>query len=472
MCTSIAAGRLATADGNVLIARNEDYPSNCWCKHLKYRECPQYAQAECLVDGYWRLGNGMLVPVPEKRYAYCSMPDAEAGNEASAPVGDGYYFEERGINTVGVAVSATNSMGINDRALECDPTVSPGVEESIIATLILPQVESAKDGVRLLGEYVEKYGAAEADGILFADADEVWYMEIVSGHHWIAVRVPDDKYLAVANCMRIRGVDLHDKDNVLHSDRIAGFVRQNGLLASVDEHAFDSATAFGYYWEAGHPENKNYNTDRLWLAQKMLTPSLSQPVHQTSYPLFLSPDVPVSVESVKRVLRGTYKGTELEGIADRPIGAVRTAESHIMSLDRRLPESLRGIIWQAVSTPLGSPYLPVFGMQKGYPLCYDQGGSDYDEESAYWAFRSLFTLTASADEDVYENVWRNFEAYVNVKFAALHEVLATKGIPEEEKMCSAVKFSCKTLEDAVQKAKAERALRITRMASAQKDGQA
>lgn len=455
----------------MLIARNEDYPSNCWCKHLKYRKHPQYAQAECLVDGKWCLGNGMTVPVPEAQYAYCSMPDAEAGNEAAAPVGDGYYFEERGINEAGVAVSATNSMGINDRALECDPTVSPGVEESIIATLILPQAESARNGVELLGKYVEKYGAAEADGILFADADEVWYMEIVSGHHWIAVRVPDDRYLAVSNCMRIRGVDLHDTDNVMHSGDIADFARKNGLLDSVDEHSFDSATAFGYYWEAGHPENKNYNTDRLWLAQKMLTPSLAQPVRQTSYPLFLQPDVPVSVESVKRVLRGTYRGTELEGIADRPIGVVRTAESHIMSIDCRLPKNLRGIIWQAVSTPLGTPYLPVFGIQEDYPSCYAIGGSNYDEESAYWAFRSLFTLAASSGEDIYESVWRDYEAYVNVKFAALHAELADKDTPKKEKVSSAMEFSYKILEDALRKAKAERALRITRMASVQKDGQ-
>lgn len=471
MCTSIAAGKKATADGNVLIARNEDYPENNWAKHMKFRQQPQYAHKECIVEGMLRLGNGLCVPVPDNSFSYSSICDAGYSDEASYPVSDGYFFEERGINEKGVAVSATNSMGINERALQCDPVVSPGMEESVIATLILPQAESARDAVKRLGTYVESYGAAEANGIMAADLDEVWYMEILSGHHWIAVRVPDDSYLVVANCMRIRGVNLKDEDNVMCSEGLYDFVCNNGLLDEVDECCFDAAGAFGYYWQVGNPENTGYNIDRLWLAQYLLTPSLRQKTRLTEYPLFLKPDAPIAVETVKRVLRGTYQGTSLKGMADRPIGAVRTAESHIIVLDSTLPVGVNGIIWQCVSTPLGSPYLPVFSSLIDYPEEYSMGDSRYVGKSAYWAFRSLFSLADMMNESVLETVWRGFEEAVNVRFAAIHSVLQkSAGEADTDTLSSeAAEFSKSIMKEAVLRAVKERDIRITAMAAGQQD---
>lgn len=58
-----------------------------------------------------------------------------------------------------------------------------------MVTVVLPYIKSARDGVQRLGKIIEKHGAAEADGILFADRDEAWYMEIGSGHYWVAQRI-------------------------------------------------------------------------------------------------------------------------------------------------------------------------------------------------------------------------------------------------------------------------------------------
>ncbi len=42
-----------------------------------------------------------------------------------------------------------------------------------------------------LGELLETYGTYESNGIAFPDVDEIWYVETIGGHHWIARRVPD-----------------------------------------------------------------------------------------------------------------------------------------------------------------------------------------------------------------------------------------------------------------------------------------
>lgn len=48
-----------------------------------------------------------------------------------------------------------------------------------------------------LGSLLEEYGTYEMNGIAFSDQDEVWFLESVGGHHWIASRLPDDHYSVI-----------------------------------------------------------------------------------------------------------------------------------------------------------------------------------------------------------------------------------------------------------------------------------
>lgn len=407
MCTSILAGKSATEYNLILLSRNEDFTRNNWNKYMVVRKTPEYLPAEgnpTVSDGQWTLGNGVRVAVPGRAYRYSAMPDAQAFEEAPFNIGQRFFFEERGINERNVALSATNSMASNDRVKALDPYVTSGIVEQIIPTLILPQADSARHAVDLLGGYVDSVGAGEPNGVLIGDAEEVWYFEIGSAHHWIAVRIPDDSYMAVANGLRVHGVDL-DSDDVVHSAGLLEFVRDNKLLDHPDPASFNFANAFGLI-------GIDYNVDRIWLAQKMLTPSLTQAPRQSQYPMFLKPDRPIAVGDVMAILRATYRGTELAGKAPRPIGFDKTAESHILTIDPAMPAPLRGMIWQSVSTPLGSPYLPLYNAMTEVPHCFSIGNNQFGTSSAYWAFRSLFTLGNMDDEEFLESIqstWREFE---------------------------------------------------------------
>lgn len=409
MCTSVVTGKKATAKEIIIVARNEDFETNIWNKYMKFRAQPAYHNPEgdnpLVKDGMWTLGNGMKVPVPKKEFSYSAMPDSQAYLEASHAIGDRFYFEERGINSCNVAISATNSLEINDKANLADPLVAVGIEEAIIPTLILPQATTALDAVKILGEYVAKYGASEVNGILIGDINESWYFEIGSGHHWIAVKVPEDEYIVVANGMRVHDVNLNDKD-VLHSEGIYEFVYQNELLTYPSSADFNFAKAFGII---GVP----YNVDRIWLAQKMLTPSLHQETREAQYPLFLKPDEKIRVEDVMEVLRANYDGTVLEGLADRPIGVDRTAESHIITLDSEMPEQLQGIIWQAVSSPLGAPYMPLYQVLDDIPANYGVGDNVFNQASAYWSFKGLYSLGSINNGEFSASVKQLWSTYEN-----------------------------------------------------------
>jgi len=154
-----------------------------------------------------------------------------------------------------------------------------------------------------------------------------------------------------------------------------------------------------------------YNDDRIWLAQKILTPSKKQKPGMQQYPLFLKPDKKITVRDVMGVLRATYKGTVLEGKATRPIGVVFTAESHIMTLDSTMPAELCGVIWQAISSPLGAPYMPLYGVMDDIPAEYTLGDSQYDTLSSYWAFKGLFALAFDKADDMtwIDKLWREYE---------------------------------------------------------------
>ena len=50
------------------------------------------------------------------------------------------------------------------------------------------------------------------NGIAFSDVDEIWWLETVGGHHWIAKRVPDDMYVTMPNQLGIDWFDLGDAE--------------------------------------------------------------------------------------------------------------------------------------------------------------------------------------------------------------------------------------------------------------------
>lgn len=70
------------------------------------------------------------------------------------------------------------------------------------------------------------------------------------------------------------------------------------------------------------------------------------------------------------------------------------------------------MIWQAVSTPLCAPYLPLYRVMHVIPPGYARGGDQYGTMSAYWAFRGLFALASDHKDTLLPEVqkfWKSYE---------------------------------------------------------------
>jgi len=398
-CTSVMVGKNASENGSVIISRNEDFSSNNWAKHMQIYPAKTYKQGDKIT-----LSTGLEIPAPVKTLRYTAMIDWDAFSYKTP--GNGKVYEQRGVNELNVAMTATNSAEINKKALKADPHTDGIVEQNMLG-LVLSEATSAKHAVRILADYIAKYGAGEGYGVQFADLDEAWYMEVGGGHQWIAVRVPDDKYLVIANGLRISGVDL-DSNDVMHSDGLFKMVQQNKLLQKPVRSSFNFAKAFGNIGD-------NYNIDREWNSQKILSPSVKQKTRLKQYPLFMSPDEKISISDIAQVLRADYTGTELEKEGVRPSGVDRNSEAHIIEMYPDMPKELAAVIWQTPSNLKYSPFIPFYNVMKKIPAEYAMGTGSYDDKSSWWNFRTLGTLASKSVlngkyELVVNKTWLTLEA--------------------------------------------------------------
>lgn len=348
-CTSILVGKKASLDGATYISRNEDRLVAIHPKRFLVQPAVT-GRKEVYTSPY----NGLTVPLPEKGYRYTSTPN---GDESDGP------NEEDGFNEKNVGESATESVYANERVLAYDPFIKSGLAEDSMTTLVLPFIDSARDGVRYLGELVKKYGSAEGNGVQFNDADEVWYMEIVTGHQWVAVRIPDDCYAVAANQIAIEEIDFNDPDNYMWADGIQEFVANNQLNPDADRWNFRHI--FGTNTEKDH----HYNTPRVWFAQRYLNPEIEQDPESPELPFIRKASRKISVEDIQYILKSHYNETKYDPLGHgsehdkktyRAISLSRTANSHILQMRDSKTNGAAGVQWISFGVPSFCPHVPFF----------------------------------------------------------------------------------------------------------------
>lgn len=203
-CTTILVGKKASFDGSTIIARNDDSGAGQFTeKKLVVVEPDQQPK------NYKSVISHVEIELPDQPMRYTAAPNAVEGEGIWAAFG---------VNEAGVGMTATETITSNARVLGADPLVvydektqTPGgIGEEDLVTIVLPYIHTAREGVLRLGKLLEEYGTYEMNGIAFSDRDEIWWLETIGGHHWMAKRVPDDVYVAMPNQLGIDSFDLED----------------------------------------------------------------------------------------------------------------------------------------------------------------------------------------------------------------------------------------------------------------------
>ena len=220
-CTMFLAGKKATLDGSTIVCREEDY-SNAFDPQrfvfVKPADQPRHYESK---------STSFKIDLPDDPVGYTSTPDADS----SAGV-----FAAAGINQHNVSMTGTLTITTNSRIRGIDPfNTTDGIGEEDLVTLVLPYIKTAREGVARLGHLLEKYGTYEANALAFGDQNEVWYMETFGGHHWAAVRIPDDAFMIAPNRQTIADFDFAS-DQTACSPDLKELIDRNQLNPALDGH--------------------------------------------------------------------------------------------------------------------------------------------------------------------------------------------------------------------------------------------
>ena len=460
-CTTILVGKNATYDGSTIIARNEDSVNGEFTPKRMQVVLPQdQPRIYRSVISHLEIDLTDLEPV-----RYSSVPNA-LDNEG--------IWASAGINEHDVAMSATETITTNERVLGSDPLVelraavgTPGEEgyqaevpggigEEDMVTLVLPYVSTAREGVLRLGALLEKYGTYEMNGIAFSDLDEIWWLETIGGHHWIARRVPDDCYVTMPNQLGIDSFDLADAEGsqreYLCSPDLRAWMAANHLdltmrLAGDPSDVFNPREAFGSASDNDHV----YNTPRAWSMQRHLNPhgavwdgpEATYTPESDDIPWMRVPERLLTIEDVKYVLSLHYQGTpydcyDARGAADarrryRPIGINRNSQLAVLQLRPYAPEGCRGVQWMAFGSNAFNALVALYAGVRTMPAYLSDTTDRVTTDNFYWANR-----LAAAVADPYYNACAQDIARYQQKVGALgHALLAAtdaqaKGLASED----------------------------------------
>ena len=409
-CTTILVGRNASYDGSTMIARNDDSGSGHFTPKKFVVVPPQEHPAV-----YRSVISHVEVELPGNPMRMTAMPNAVEGKG---------IWAAGGVNEAGVGMTATETITSNPRVLGADPLVEyipakggqpevpGGIGEEDIVYLVLPYIHTAREGVLRLGKLLEKYGTYEMNGIAFQDVHEIWWLETIGGHHWIAKRVPDDAYVVMPNQLGIDQFDLEDalgaKKNHLCSADLDDFIENNHLDLSWNG-VLNPRDAFGSHDDSDHV----YNTPRAWFMLRYLNPhskkwdgpNADYTPRSDDLPWCMVPEKKITPEDVKYVLSSHYQGTPYDPYGNsqsdqkgafRSIGINRNDFMALIQMRPDQPEDSRVLEWVAYASNAFNVMVPFYANVTTTPAYLSNTTGEVSTDNFYWNSRMIAAMADAA----------------------------------------------------------------------------
>lgn len=433
-CTTILVGKKATYDGSTMIARNDDSASGHYTPKKFVVVHPQEQKRT-----YKTVLSHLEITLPDNPMRYTAMPNAVEGEG---------IWAASGVNEAKVAMTATETITSNPRVLGADPLVmyqpaedgkeevAGGIGEEDIVYIVLPYIHSAREGVQRLGSLLEQYGTYEMNGIAFQDADEIWWLETIGGHHWIARRVPDDVYVVMPNQLGLDQFDLEDalseQKEYMCSPDMREFIAKNHLDLSMDGR-INPRDAFGSHDDADHV----YNTPRAWFMLRYLNPNTKAwdgpnadyAPCDDNLPWCMVPEKKVTVEDVKYVLSSHYQGTPYDPYAPYGEKSMRGAYRSIginrndfVAVIQMRPDHKcdNGIIeWIAYASNAFNALVPFYADIDETPEYLSNTTGEVSTDNFYWSSR---LIAAMADASYRSSIF-HIERYQEHVMSKGHELI-------------------------------------------------
>ena len=442
-CCGFIIGRQLTKDGTTLFGRTEDYPyypnGGKHNKNYVVVDAKTYNEGDQIEDE----SNGFTYPHAVNEMKYTATYDSARGD------GSNGAFGEHGFNEAGVSMTATVTAIPNKKVLTTDPLKENGLPEAAMLDVILPRVKTAREGVELLAKVIEEKGSAEGNVVVFADQNETWYMEILSGHQYVAVKVPEDKYAVFANTYYLGHVDLNDTENVIASKDVEKVAKESGNYKTDKDGNFHIAKSYG-------PEKyAEGDRSRTYAGITLLDPDSKVTYEDDEYELFRSPTDPnkkYTLEDAFALQRNRFEHLNGRFVPDDQIGVKKQGDdgsndtvrkdqykyalgnenvidAHVYQINPNLPKSFGGTLWLGMGPSRNTPYVPFYGNVKDTYKAFKPQTATYDPNSWYWTVWHIDQMAIN-NQDLFgksiQNHWKALEEQLIIeqkvsdsKYAAL-----------------------------------------------------
>ena len=455
-CCGFIIGRQLTKDGTTLFGRTEDYPyypnGGKHNKNYVVVDAKTYNEGDQIEDE----SNGFTYPHAANEMKYTATYDSARGD------GSNGAFGEHGFNEAGVSMTATVTAIPNKKVLSKDPLKENGLPEAAMLDVILPRVKTAREGVELLAKVIEEKGSAEGNVVIFADQNETWYMEILSGHQYVAVKVPEDKYAVFANTYYLGHVDLNDTENVIASKDVEKVAKESGNYKTDKDGNFHIAKSYG-------PEKyAEGDRSRTYAGITLLDPDSKVTYEDDEYELFRSPTDPnkkYTLEDAFALQRNRFEHLNGRFVPDDQIGVKKQGDdgsndtvrkdqykyalgnenvidAHVYQINPNLPKSFGGTVWLGMGPSRNTPYVPFYGNVKDTYEAFKPQTATYDPNSWYWTVWHIDQMAIN-NQDLFgksiQNHWKALEEQLiieqkvsDAKYAALKaDEAAAKGAEDQ-----------------------------------------
>ena len=455
-CCGFIIGRQLTKDGTTLFGRTEDYPyypnGGKHNKNYVVVGAKNYKEGDQLEDE----SNGFTYPHATSEMKYTATYDSARGD------GSNGAFGEHGFNEAGVSMTSTVTAIPNKKVLKTDPLTENGIPEAAMLDVVLPRVKSAREGVEFLAKVIEEKGSAEGNVVVFADQNETWYMEILSGHQYVAVKVPEDKYAVFANTYYLGHVDLNDKENVIASKDVEKVAKESGNYKTDKDGNFHIAKSYG-------PEKyAEGDRSRTYAGITLLDPNAKVTYEDDEYELFRTPTDPnkkYTLEDAFALQRNRFEHLNGRFVPDDQIGVKKQGDdgsndtvrkdqykyalgnenvidAHVYQINPNLPKTFGGTVWLGMGPSRNTPYVPFYGNVKDTYKAFKPQTATYDPNSWYWTVWHIDQMAIN-NQDLFgksiQNHWKALEEQLiieqkvsDAKYAALKaDEVAAKGAEDQ-----------------------------------------
>lgn len=406
-CTGLYVGGDYSQNGSTYFGRSEDLENN-GIKIFGVQEAKDWPEGTVYTDN-----DGFSMPMPTHTFRYSYMRDSK--NFTPAPTDNngnvaGQAYGEVGMNEKGVSVSATVSTRAGVKVVGnkkagitgADPLVDGGITEISLGSILLGISESARDGVEKLAAIIDKYGAGENNSLMIGDTNEVWYVEILSGHQYAAVRMPADKVSVQPNMILMGAIDVNDKKNVIVSPNLVKLAEDNGFLVKDESGKID--VALTYRGTIAESQKGNGNLTRYWMAGNYLNSALFANESLESFrgegnqvKLLFDADRKLTTAEVLGILKQRGIGTKYDHTKDNsiyPVGNENQMEVHVFEKRTNKPLELTTVQWQGMADAPYTIFIPYYTalMSKVNPKYEEDGNKTYIDGSIHWLFNDLNDL--------------------------------------------------------------------------------